>query len=551
MNPLKWQSTAFFLRTRKTSPRQQPATLTAGRSLALHPASNPWLIIAGICLVGLGLRLLALPFSDTTEGDAFARGIHAWDLLKHPHLIIHGVWLPLQTYYMAGILGITQEFYYTPVLTNILLSVLTVIPLYWFSRREFGPNAGWFVALAFALYPLAFRNSLMGLSDTPFAFLTALALALLSYARGHDGRLWQAVLAGLMMTLAAETRYEAWLLIPLLGVALWRKPKFLICFWSLAMVAPGFWMLGSWLMDGHPLHSLTYQAADTAQTLIDRGGMSWRKRLVRLIFMPGILLFGLSALMFGLACLGAIMAVRHRRPQRIWLLPFLGVGLVLVQKSVAGTMNLQPRYGLILGMFLLPFAALALEGITNPRRRSLLTWGTLLLMLPSSYALNLVTPVLGSLLADTKMIKKESPASLINAVPRLNASTKTLSNIVNATIQGDDALAVICFPDITGLIAYASGVNPDRLYFSLTSHFDDYSKRYQLYLFFEQHPQGVITLDPDHWPTAVLSLPVGSRSELGTYGSLALRLIHDGDGGLVYRYQLLPNQPLAIRPTTF
>jgi 4-amino-4-deoxy-L-arabinose transferase-like glycosyltransferase len=508
--------------------------------LGLSKRLNPWQILWAIVGLGMAIRFLALPFAHTTENDALARVYMAWEWLKDPKLITHGIWLPLQTYYMALVLALTQEFYYTPIISNIAFSIFTAIPLYWFSRREFSKNAGWFVALAFLLYPLAFRNSLMVLSDTPFAFFVAVTLLLLSYARCQTGKLWHVSLAGLMLSLAAALRYEAWVLIPFMGLVLWRKPKFMLCFWVVAMIVPGLWMLGSIVAHGDPFYSFHYQALDTAKNFAERGGLSWRNRLVRLLFFPGVLFFGLSGIVFCLAIWGMGRSIRLRQPQAIWLIPCFGLLAVLLYKSLSGTMNLQPRYALVPGMFLLPFATIALHQIQHRKQRSFLTWAALLLMIPSSYSLNILQPVVQSLLSNTKMMKKESPGTLIEAVPRLASSTQTLSQIINSSLRSQqDGLVVIGFSDITHLLAYEAKLNPDRVY----AYYQlDEEKRQKLATFLAQHPQGILALDRLNWPSNMLSRPVGQRASLANGQKLQLLLIHTEDEGAVYRYQLLqPN----------
>jgi hypothetical protein len=496
-----------------------------------------WQVMAGIVFMGMAIRLIGLLFASTTEGDAFARVQYAWLWLKTPELITNGIWLPLQTYYTALALWLTQEFYYTPILINIVLSAVTAVPLYWFTRREFGARWDWFVAIAFITYPIALRNSLMPLSDTPFAFLVALALPFLSLARSREGKLWHGVMAGLCLTLAAALRYEAWLMVPLLGSVLWRRPKHLIYFVCTALLFPLFWLGGSALVQGDPLFSFHFQAIDTAKTLAERGGMSPLKRIARGLFFPGILCFGMSVMIFILSLWGAGVTLWQRHRQSIWLISFLGLLALFSYKSISGSMNLQPRYILVMGMLFLPFATVALDQIQPLNRQRIVAWLALLLTIPSSYALHLLTPVLQTLLADTKMVKEETPASLIEALPRLSDSTKQLSTIIAQHLSSaTDGLLLVAFPDIGHLVAYESRLNPDQICVLETYNLNNYDRRQKCYLFLTQHRSGVLAIDKAHWPTQIISRPIEQQVVMGNQ-SLALTLIGETDDALVYRYQ--------------
>lgn len=507
----------------------------------LRPQTHrQWLAV--ILALGLGLRLLALPFAHTTEPDAVTRIWLGWEWLNTPHTGIQGaVWLPLHTYVLGIVFNIIKEFYYTPVLLNILFSVLTAIPLYWFSRQEFGEKAGATVATAFMLYPLAFRNSLMALSDTPFALLIAASLPFLSQARKQSGRWWSPALAGLFVTLAAAIRYEGWVLIPFMALVLWRYPKKLLLFGTAAMIFPSLWMAGCWIVHGNPLYSFNYQAVDTAATLVNRGGISLLKRFVRLIFFPGVLGFGLSLPVLGLACWGAATAVWHRKQQAIWLVPFFGLFLILSYKAVSGTMNLQPRYALPIGMLLLPFMALGLEHFQQ--RRSLMAIGSLALMLPFSYSPNVLRPVLGTLLSDTRMVKQENPARLLEAVPRLAPTTRQFSQQINQALRPEtDGLVMLGYNDITYLITHATRLSLEQICTVEDYTLGDIIYRERCYQFFETYEEGVLAIYKPNWPTAMLSQPMGKVAWLGNGQKLALKTVAESEESVIYRFRVAPDR---------
>ncbi|NJM56274.1 MAG: hypothetical protein HC857_00760 [Synechococcales cyanobacterium RU_4_20] len=351
-------------------------------ALALKPFRTvEFRAILRITIVGLTTRLFALPWAETVNGDALSR-IHlasAW--ARSPHWISADIWPPLHTYVTGASLWLLPWPFVTPVVLNILFSIGTALGLWVFTRREFGAksfasgqglgeivvaeheSASRFVAIAFLLLPLVFRNSLMALSEPLYLFLLSLVLVFLAQARRASGRLDQAMLAGLFLTLAAAVRYEVWPLIPVMALPLWRKPGFALAFGLVALAFPLCWMASSQIQFGDPLYVLNFQSADTAKVLARYGGMTPTKQVVRSLFFPMTLFFGMTAGVLGLSLLGVWRSFREQAVSLVWLAPF-GVLLgLLFYKSISGTLNLDERYSLALAFLLLPYSAVGLQGL--------------------------------------------------------------------------------------------------------------------------------------------------------------------------------------------
>ena len=507
-----------------------------------------------VLLGGLTARLAALPFAMTTEQDAVTRIDLSRAWLANPHWILDGIWLPLQTYYMAVAIWLTQDWQITPIMLNICFSVGTAIPLYFFTQREFGQAEAKFVATAFVLYPMAFRNSLMAMSDTPFLFFVAVSLWALSRARdpssqqASDRDAW---IAGVSLTLAAALRYEGWALIPPLALVLWHHPRQLKIFLSFALLTPLIWMAGNGLLRGDCLYSFKYQVADTAGSLVERGGMSPLKRFVRALFIPFTLAMGMTLPLFGLCCWGAVRQGIRRTSRAHWLLPFLFLLGLLCYKSISGTMNLQPRYSLTLGIFLLPFSASALMQLRSclkPRWHRSLKFSLLLLLLPLSYMTHLFRPMLAWALSDTQMVKREAPASLMEAVPRLASSTQATIQLVRAELQPEDALFVAGLPEIGYLVLYPMGLTLSQLEIIPTglASLPDRNKAEQ---FLERRPQGLLLVHAQTFAQAPLQASTDTTRGLGSHRSfnwqptpscsVRLRPVGAVEGAILYRYEVI------------
>ncbi len=460
-----------------------------------------------IVMVGLVTRLLALPWAETVNGDALSRIHLASDWANSPHWISADIWAPFHTYVLGVGLWLMPWPFVTPVLLNVLFSIGTAICLWRFTRSEFGVPAGseaapQFVAIAFLLLPLVFRNSLMALSEPLYLFLMSLMLVFLAQARRISGGLGQAALAGLFLTLAAAVRYEVWPLIPVLALLLWRKPKSAFAFGMVALAFPISWMASSHLQYGDPLYVLNFQAEDTADVLALYGGMTPTRWLVRLVFFPMTLFFGMTAGVLGLSLLGVWHGFRQRVVSLVWLAPFGVLLAMLFYKSVGGTLNLDVRYSLALALFLLPYSAVGLQGLRSERpwlRRLIL-----LSIVPLGYVLYLATPLTSPLL---KGISR-SPADEVAPIPRLSPSTRSLIDLVGRH-RRDEALMVWGFGanqvDLQ-VIFHHRLMGPEQLTVShsLLPNQQETLQRE----FFSNHPKGLILAEMAEHPE--LPLPDAS-----------------------------------------
>src|SRR4051812_15533789 len=86
-----------------------------------------WLF--AVLLLGVLLRLIAIPFSMNNEADAVSRVWKASDWARHPQGIIAGVWGPLHPYLLGLVLLVFHDRVIAPILLEITFSVLTAIPL--------------------------------------------------------------------------------------------------------------------------------------------------------------------------------------------------------------------------------------------------------------------------------------------------------------------------------------------------------------------------------------------------------------------------------------
>ncbi len=136
--------------------------------------------------------------------------------------------LPLNVYPVILMLlhraGLPWEFAGTA--WGVLISTCTVLPLYGWVRRQFDDRVALAACLVYALHQGLVRWSPEIIRDPTFWFLFSLSLYLMWRAIA-EGRRWLFLAAGLAMTLACLTRFEA--LVLLIPLGLWSLGRFRAC----------------------------------------------------------------------------------------------------------------------------------------------------------------------------------------------------------------------------------------------------------------------------------------------------------------------------------
>ena len=494
-----------------------------------------------ILILGLGFvsRLIALPFSTTIHSDAVERFYLAQHWLDNPNIITHGLWLPLHIYLIAGAIWLVKEPILGPILLNICFSVATAIPLYFFTKNEFGKPASWFVPCAFLFYPVAFRNSLQALSDTPFAFFVAMALLFISRSRKTNGSWKDALIAALFLNLSAMLRYEGWILIPLLAVLLWRKPKILLTFCLCSTIFPIFWMVGNYIHYGSFLYSIKAHKAVELDSRQFKEVMTTTERILRIIFFPSILIFGMTLFVFILSVWGAIKSLYKRKKKSIFLIPFAGLFVFYFFNAVTDSLAMEARYSLILGLLLLPFSTEILNRFYSVKKRRLLSVIIITSMFPLSYAPHLIFALSPSTLEAIPESSRD-PRTFLEAIPRLSKNTEVISKAVNKNINIiDDRLIVIGFTaSVTNLVSFYSYLHPQKIA-RFPNTLDSISESENFSLFFEDHDTGLIIFDKDKVTIKPLYSIINKTLKINNSNKLlSLNQLTDTDDFAIYRYQV-------------
>ena len=184
--------------------------LTNGR----EPFSRrEWTVLAAILLVAFTARTWRL---DTTSMDHYDEGVYAfsaWGLSDaarplHPEQRNSPILHPWVTSLAFRLNGGPSDTLMLSV--NAVLGTLTVLALWLVARRWFGPGAAVGAAAMLAANDYHIALSRSGLTDVLFALVFLLAIAAVAAAI-EKPHVFRAVVAGLVVGLAWNTKYHGWL----------------------------------------------------------------------------------------------------------------------------------------------------------------------------------------------------------------------------------------------------------------------------------------------------------------------------------------------------
>ena len=197
-----------------------------------------WRILLLIVLAALVLRVGYVAFAKTNQpihGDQLFYNAEANRLARgdgflepfDPQALSRGVIRegkdpaadhpPLTVIVLAPVSFVTSEALIPQRLTMAVLGTVAVVIIGLLARRLAGDRAGWIAAGIAAIYPNLWVNDGLIMSETIATLVVALAL-LYAYRLIREPNVWNALIVGALCGLAALTRAELVLLVPLLAV---------------------------------------------------------------------------------------------------------------------------------------------------------------------------------------------------------------------------------------------------------------------------------------------------------------------------------------------
>lgn len=349
--------------------------------------NNIYLLVAVI----FAIKLLLLPFAQTTHSDAVSRIFTSITWVENPIWITKSIWAPFQFYINGIALMIWDNVIYTPKIVNIIFSCLTLIPFYFFTKREFNKNGAFVATLFLAVSPILFRYSFMALSETPYLFFLVFGLNLLSKGVRNKALLF-VILAGISFNIAGGIRYEAWLVTTCVCLVLLLKKqwKYLFVFSLVSSVFPVYWLYISYIETGDFLYGFNGTYDWNIGIMGNNNNLNFESYLRRVWFYPfsWIIAVGIPV---GHIILRQIINSNKEKNHLPYSLPFGIMLVVFIFFSLRGTLLLQHHYIGTLVILSLPFCATYFNDID--KRLKALLFACLTVLLSFIYNTDGISPL--------------------------------------------------------------------------------------------------------------------------------------------------------------
>ncbi len=343
------------------------------------------------------LRVGLFPFAENKHGDAPMRALIAERMVLDPASAAvprtYCQFGPLHTTLMRPFIALDRIASRSSRYLSLLAGIAVFFPFLAFARRlgrslepadpARAERRAELAAFALAVSPLHLQASTTASSEALNLLLWVLALERLLAALATGRRRWF-VLAGLCASLAAVTRYDAWIALPLTVVAagwLVRRRddgadrraaalRGLAIFALAAAIFPAAWLVWGQVVGGDPLFFARYISSDHASLAATAGARYgallgrarqigvWSLSLVAAKTIPGA------------NCAGLALIRRWRAlSAEAWIVLVAALGppaLYLARGLAFQSFEPLARFALVPGALLLPFGA-SLVSVERPR----------------------------------------------------------------------------------------------------------------------------------------------------------------------------------------
>ncbi|MFH1460409.1 MAG: glycosyltransferase family 39 protein [Candidatus Omnitrophota bacterium] len=393
------------------------------------------ILILIITAIFIGLRLFLLLDTDTFHGIAAGRTLLAELILRngfYSKLCFVPVHPPIHTVMLVAGLFIWNNPIILPGLVSLFFGTLTCLPFYYYNKSVFDEKVAVFSLAAISLYSDHIAYSIIGTSETIFHFFLFSSLVFaLFFKKNKNMRYFY--LSAIMISIASLCRYEGIIFIPFFSVFLTKKIKNIILFLIVSLILPGIWMCVNFYFTGNFIYFLNTN--DITVPL----QFNWMRLqgldinvTYKILFWPRVLIntIGVFFLFFGLG--GVIFCLKRGEK----LFP---AGLVIfilclfVLRTYQEKLYLQTRYGITIGLLLIPFAIYFFQVTVKKINRNLPDWLVLFLLLT-------LIPAWGKTLSQESLFL---PDTVKNISSFLGKEVKENENIFITSEQNENYREVI------------------------------------------------------------------------------------------------------------
>ena len=305
------------------------------------------------------------------------------------------------------------------------------------------------------------------------------------------------------------------MLLPLLSLLLWRRPRLMLLFAICGLVHPAFWLAGNWLHSGDAWYGFTaagrWEIESMGRAQVGRGLLAGQAAAYPLSVVEGM------SLPIGLICVAGValaLAARHRGA--VWLLPLVGVLGLWALGIARGALVPKLNYTEIAGTLLFPFLGVVYQRLGTDRwrpRRLLL----IAIALPVASLVFSCRPCLARV--------RMGRLAVFSPVPRIENQRTALAlagTLREVLRPGGSALVSDHYGwGATQYVALLTRLPRPRIFLARGApnrQLDPDS----LATFLRRHPQGVIVALSGSRFSRLLDLASGARN--ATVGDISLRL---------------------------
>jgi hypothetical protein len=348
-------------------------------------SSQLWLLV-----IAFLVRLAVLILTVDIPGDGPTHAMIGYGWSRSPYWASFGAWLPGFTYLAGAMTLVVNNPLVAPRLLNLILGSLTVPVFFALVQHIYGPAVALLSAALLVVLPLHVGLSVSSLTEVSYLF--EIMAALLCVVRASQTKRTSSFDLGLFvlfLVMAEMTRYEAWVLAPLLlAYQAWgrRNVSVTIILGLVLLAFPLLWSIGNYRHFGDAFYGFSaaakpleaaqeFDGAAALATIADQmaGHVGW--------ILPISALVGLGV--------GVVRLVRGRASaEQVCFLALIALcWAVLLRYAMAVGTGFWDRYALLGYVVLLPLSALGYGRCFGLRRGRLIVGYTLMAgMMLAAYA---------------------------------------------------------------------------------------------------------------------------------------------------------------------
>ncbi|MCP4649204.1 MAG: glycosyltransferase family 39 protein [PVC group bacterium] len=347
--------------------------------------SKEILLLIIIFLFVLSVRMLVLFHTDDFHGVAAGKVLLAEKIIKND--LAQGEWYtpvhpPAHMAFLVLALNIVDDPLFVPRLISLFFGSFLVLPFFYYIKYMFNFRTAVFSTVALAVYSMHIAYSVIATSETMFHFfLFSSFLLYVLFKRQKNYRVLYS--SALMLGVAILCRYEGLLFIPLFFIFLKKDFKESGLFLVIVFLLPLIWMMVNWRysLNGDPLMFLNTNDFTVPKQFnwIRSQGVAMGFRY-KLLFWPRSLGDTLGWPVFISGILGVIHCLRQKE-KRFAVLGFFFVFFIFIFRTIQEFLYLQPRYGITLGLMLIPFSINFIIVIMREINTKVFAWSMYILIL--------------------------------------------------------------------------------------------------------------------------------------------------------------------------